>query len=120
MRLLTGLLVLVPSLALAAQNTLTWTDNSTDETSFIIERATAANVPACQTAVTWTQIVTVPANLAPPPSSVMFADSVVTVGTVYCYRIKAQNTEGTSLPSNIMGRVPLGIPAAPTNLLVGP
>jgi len=120
--ILAAALVLLPGVAnAAAQNTVTWTDNATDETSFVLERATAADVAACQTATTWTPIVTLPAAVAPSPSTVAFVDTVVTVGTTYCYRVKAVNVAGAAPPSNIAGRtVPLAIPAAASGLQVGP
>jgi len=108
-------LVLLPILAHAAQNTLTWVDNSTNETSFKVERTTASSVANCATAGGFTQIATV------GPDIVTYVDSSVNEGTTYCYRVRASNTAGDSAYSNIAGRlVPFTIPAAPANLQVGP
>ena len=101
----------VPVVAMASSNTLTWTDNSNNELNFNIERTTAANVPACQTATGFTVLASVGTNVA------TYTDSAVVEGTTYCYRVNASNTAGISGFSNIAGRtVPFTIPAAPTGL----
>jgi len=105
--------VLLASPAWAAQNTLTWIDNSNNEANFHIERTTAADVPACQTAVGFTEIAVVGVNV------VTFTDTAVTENLTYCYRVDASNTAGVSAFSNIAGRtVPLTIPLAPSGLVV--
>ncbi len=112
---LVGGIVLSASMVHAAQNTLTWTDNSSNEESFTIERALAADVAGCAAALGWTPIATVPANVA------TFTDPVVNEGATYCYRVKASNPAGSSVASNVAGRsVPFTIPAAPSGLQVGP
>jgi len=104
--------VLLASPAWAGQNTLTWTDNSTNEANFHIERTTAADVPACQTAGGFAEIAVVGMNVA------TFTDTAVTENQTYCYRVNASNTAGTSGFSNIAGRlVPLTIPLAPSGLI---
>ena len=106
-----GLLLALPLMAWASSNTLTWTDNSTNEQNFNIERTTAASVAACATAAGFTPLISITAN------SVTFVDSTVTEGTVYCYRVNASNTAGASAYSNIAGRlVPFTVPAAPSGL----
>ena len=97
--------------AWAAQNTLTWTDNSTNEANFHVERTTAADVPACQTATGFAEIAVTGANV------VTFTDSTVAEGLTYCYRVDASNTAGVSAFSNIAGRtVPFSVPPAPSAL----
>lgn len=104
-------LVLLASPAWAGQNVLSWTDNSTNEQNFNIERGTAANVAACQSGVTFSPLITVSANI------VSFTDLSVNEGTTYCYRVNASNTAGTSTFSNIAGRtVPFSLPNAPSAL----
>ena len=104
-------LVLLAAPAWAAQNVLTWTDNSTNEANFNIERTTAADVAACQTATGFTSLASVGFNVA------TFTDAAVTEGTTYCYRVNASNPGGVSAFSNISGRlVPFTIPAAPSGL----
>lgn len=108
--LLTGLLI-APSVALAASNTLTWTDNSGNEANFDIQRGTAATVAACQVGVTFAPLVSVGANV------VTYTDAAVVEGVTYCYRVDASNTAGVSAFSNIAGRtVPFTVPSAPSTL----
>ena len=97
--------------AWAAQNILTWTDNSTNEANFNIERTTAATVAACQTATGFTSLASVGFNV------VTFTDAAVVEGITYCYRVNASNKAGASAFSNIAGRlVPFTVPAAPSGL----
>ena len=107
------LILLLATPAWAAQNVLTWTDNSTNEANFNIERTTAATVAACQTAVGFTSLASVGFNVA------TFTDAAVVEGTTYCYRVNASNTAGVSAFSNIAGRtVPFSVPPAPSGLIV--
>src|SRR5262249_39669324 len=64
--------------ATAAQITLTWTDNSTNESGFKIERKTG-------TTGTFAQVATVGANVT------SYIDSNLTGGATYCYRVRAYN-----------------------------
>jgi hypothetical protein len=73
--------------AWAATATLTWTDNSTNETSFSIERQIAGGAP-------YAEIGTCAANVA------TYTDTTLVAGTSYCYRVKAANAAGKSGPSN--------------------
>ena len=103
--------LLLATPAWAGQNILTWTDNSTNEANFNIERTTAATVAACQTATGFTSLASVGFNV------VTFTDVAVVEGTTYCYRVNASNMAGASGFSNIAGRlVPFTIPAAPSGL----
>lgn len=104
-----------PTLAAAGQNVLTWTDNATNETSFKVERTTAADVAACQTASGFVQIGTTAANVA------TYTDLALAEGTTFCYRVRASNAAGDSAYSNIAGRlIPFTVPAAPSSLTVSP
>ena len=71
----------------AAQLTLTWKDNSSNESGLKIERKT-------MTSRTFAQIATVGVNIT------SYTDSDLTAGTVYCYRVRAFNTAGNSAYSN--------------------
>ncbi|HEX2229581.1 MAG TPA: hypothetical protein VHM64_20800, partial [Candidatus Binatia bacterium] len=71
----------------AAQLTLSWTDNSTDETGFRIERKTG-------TSGTYAEIALVGANV------VSYVDSSLANATNYCYRLRAYNSAGNSSYSN--------------------
>jgi hypothetical protein len=80
---------------------LTWTDNATNETGFILERS--VNGGAFQV-------------LTNPPAHtgtgfVTFVDTPVTAGTTYAYQVRATNTSGPSGNSNT---VTLTVPAVPT------
>lgn len=105
-----GLIAVLAGSAEAASNVLTWTDNSTNEANFDIQRGTAASVAVCASA-TFAALASVGANVT------TYTDSAVTEGLVYCYRVDASNTAGVSGFSNVAGRlVPFTIPAAPTGL----
>jgi hypothetical protein len=65
---------------------LKWTDVSTNETGFKIERMAANG--------NYVQIATVPANVQ------TYTDTGLTAGRTYCYRVRAFNASGASFPSN--------------------
>ena len=88
---------------------LTWTDNSTNETGFKVERATSASGP-------FTLITTTLAN------SPTFSDTGLTASTTYYYRVRATNIVGdsanttvaqatTSAPSSTSPAAPSGLTA---------
>jgi titin len=66
-----------------AQLTLTWQDNSTNESNFGVERKTG-------TSGTYAQIALVLAN------TTSYVDGSVTRGVMYCYRVDATNSAGAS------------------------
>ena len=80
-------LVLLVGTAHAAQLTVTWTDASTNEQGFKLERKTG-------TAGTYAQLATLPAG------TTGYVDATVTAGTTYCYRARAYNAAGDSAYSN--------------------
>jgi len=71
----------------AASLKLSWTDQSSVEQGFKIERAVG-------TSGAFTQLATVGANIR------TYTDSTVSPGSTYCYRVRAFNAAGTSAPSN--------------------
>lgn len=71
----------------AAQFTLTWTDNSTNESGFRIERSTNGS--------TFSEIATVGANV------VSYVDAGLPNSTTYWYRLRAYNSAGYSGYSNV-------------------
>jgi len=93
---------LIASAKSTSQITLNWTDNSTNETGFKIERKTGATG-------TYALIATVGANL------VTYSNTGLTVNTTYYYRIYAYNATGNSVYSNIANATPASLPA-PSNL----
>jgi Chitobiase/beta-hexosaminidase C-terminal domain len=70
-----------------AQLTLSWNDNSTNESNFEIERKTGTNG-------TYTRISLIGANAN------SYVDTAVTRGVTYCYRVRAVNTAGASAYTN--------------------
>ena len=82
-----------PALSLAAVANagsilVSWTDNSTVETGYRVERSPAA-------AGTWAQVGTTAANI------VQFSDAAVVAGSSYDYRVITLNGADASAPSNI-------------------
>lgn len=71
------------SMPVANQILLTWTDTATTETGFKIDRSTDG--------VTFSPLTTVSAN------AVSYADTTVTPGVAYTYRIRSTNTVGDSV-----------------------
>jgi transcriptional regulator CtsR len=82
---------------------LTWTDNSTNEEGFIIERQEDSGG--------YVELDSIGAD------QTSYNDSTVVAGVTYDYRIKATNVVGRSLESNVAGIYIQPLPAAPTNLL---
>lgn len=66
---------------------LSWQDNSTDESAFLIERREA-------TGTTWTQVAALGTN------ATTWTDTAVTWTGRYCWRVKARNAVGDSAWSN--------------------
>ena len=81
------------------QVSLTWVDNSTNETGFAIERQTNGGA--------FGALATVGTNVT------SYTNATVTAGNTYTYRVRAVNAAGTSGYST-SGPVPVLVPAAPT------
>lgn len=79
----------------ATQVTLTWTDSSTSETGFKVERALAATGP-------FTVIGSVGANVT------TFPDSGLSAVTTYYYRVSSFNASGSSSPTASMSVTTFG------------
>lgn len=78
-------------IALGASKTaveLAWTDASTDESGFVVERASARNED-------WSSVGTAAAN------ATSFSDPSLAPATTYRYRVFAQNAKGRSASSNV-------------------
>ena len=93
--------LLVASSPSSSQITISWRDNSTNETGFKVERAPAAGGP-------WTYI--------GATASTSYASTGLAAGTTYYYRVQAYNASGNSAYSNTASATTLGgtgIPAAP-------
>jgi rhamnogalacturonan endolyase len=83
---------------------LSWTDDSSDEDGFKIERSTDGT--------SFTQIATVGANVT------TYSDTGLSASTTYYYRVRAHNSAGDSSYSNTANATTqaASAPAAPTNL----
>jgi titin len=93
----------------SSQINLAWTDNSSDETGFRIERAPDAG----GVAGTYAQIATVGAGV------ITFSNTGLTAGSTFWYRVCAYNLGGCSGYSNQASiTTPLSKPNAPTGLIV--
>ncbi|MBK8050355.1 MAG: hypothetical protein IPK16_26570, partial [Anaerolineales bacterium] len=86
---------------------LTFRDNATTETGFIIERSTNSGP--------FVQIGTAAARTG--TGNVTYADLTVVVNNAYAYRVAATNAGGTSAFSN-QATVNILLPAAPSNVAV--
>ncbi len=84
------------------QIALAWSDNATNETGFVIERALDG--------VTFSVLGTVGAN------TTSFVDSPVSPGITYTYQVQAVNLSGASAYSNQASVSVPALPADPTNL----
>ena len=96
---------LVATLQAGPQVLLTWLDNSTNESWFVIERS--ANGGA------FTQIATVVHNNT--TNSMSYTDVTIVAGNTYTYRVTAINAAGSSTPITASVAVPRR-PALPSNL----
>jgi hypothetical protein len=89
----------------SSQINLTWTDGSTNESGFLLERSLASSGP-------WSEI----ADLAAGSQS--YSDSGLSANTRYYYRVCAHNPNGISgfASANAMTDAPPPLPVAPGNL----
>ncbi len=97
------------------QVSLTWRDNATNETGFVIERC--GFVAPATTCTSFAQIgVAGPRNNT---GSVSYIDTTVAFGTSYLYRVAAVNGAGVSAYATLAAPVVVpAIPAAPTSFTV--
>ena len=97
--------------ASSSQVDLTWTDNATNETEFVLERSTSASF-------------TSPTAIQIPENATSYSDTGRAASTTYYYRLKAQNAQAVSGWSNSANATTQGGPppviAAPTSLTATP
>ncbi len=95
----------------SSQINLAWTDNSSNETGFKIERKAGSGG-------TWSQIATVGAGVT------SYQNTGLSASTTYYYRVRATNSAGDSAYSNEANATtqapPVTIPAAPSGLTATP
>lgn len=84
---------------------LAWTDNSSNETGFKVERATNSTFTTGLASLTTTA-----ANAA------SYTDTSAVAGTTYFYRVRSTNTQGDSANSNTATVTTPSAPSAPTGL----
>jgi transcriptional regulator CtsR len=98
---------LAASAASSSQINLSWTDNSSDETGFKIERKTGSGG-------TWAQVATVGAGVT------TYSNTGLSASTTYYFRVRAYNANGDSAYSNEAGATTSApaptVPAAPSGL----
>ncbi|MBC7782642.1 MAG: S8 family serine peptidase [Burkholderiales bacterium] len=103
----TGLTAVLPSYS-QTEAELTWVDNATNETGFIIERSQSSSFAVIDRSFT------------PPANATRYNDWGLQQGTTYYYRVKAVGVNGASGPSNTASLLvplpPPGIPTAPGTL----
>jgi len=89
----------------SSQITLNWTDNSSNETGFRVERSPNGSS-------NWTQIATPSAN------ATSYADTGLTASTTYHYRVRSTNTAGDSANTSVANATTSApaAPAAPSGL----
>ena len=85
---------------------LTWRDNASNETGFVLERSTDGGA-------TFTRLGPVPARTG--TGNVTFTDNTVTQGASYVYRVAAENVAGVS-PYTAPLTVKVDAPAAPSSV----
>ncbi len=88
---------------------LTWTDNSDNETSYVVERRTGNRGG-------YEPIATIDASVPTDMGSMSYKDDSVVQGNSYSYRVYAQNVGGESASSNAVTAYVPRTPAAPSNL----
>ncbi len=88
----------------AATLTLNWTDNSTNEDGFKVERKTGQAGTFAEVGQTAADVTT-------------FADTIADAET-YCYRVSAFNAAGNSPPSNEACATTLTTPAVPGTVTI--
>ena len=93
-----------PSIALAQQLSLSWTDNSGGQAGFVIQRGTSMSGP-------YNEIAQVPLGVT------WYSDTAVSAGVTYCYQVAAVEGGVVSAFSNLACAIPSGIsPSSMFNL----
>lgn len=87
---------------------LGWSDNSSNETGFTVERCTGTQSACDGTPAAWSAIVTVGENVS------TYIDGGLVPETTYSWRVKAFNAAGASPYSNTLTVKTLAAPVAPT------
>jgi hypothetical protein len=86
-----------------SQINLAWTDNSTDESNFVVARSTVAGGP-------YTDIATLAAN------TTSYSNTGLSASTTYYYVVRATNANGASANSNQASATTAAPPATPVHV----
>jgi hypothetical protein len=92
---------------------LGWSDNSSNETGFTVERCLGTATYCGATPDAWSVRTTTITNVS------TFNDTTLAASTSYSWRVSAFNAAGTSVPTNVLSLTTLAapvVPAAPTAL----
>ncbi len=89
------------------QASLSWRDNSSNETSFLVERSTDGGT-------TFTQIGTAAAKTGTGTNQT-YVDTTTVLGSTYLYRVRATGLGGPSTASNVVS-LAFAVPATPSKL----
>ena len=92
---------LIATAVSTSQINLAWTDNSSNEEQFTIERSPDGS--------TWLYLATISAN------STAYSDTALTGSTIYYYHIRSENTFGNSSYSSSANDTTLGVPVKYTS-----
>ena len=99
-----------------AQVLVSWTDTSTGETGYTVERCAGTTATCARTTAVWTMLSSTVAK-----NSTSYLDTPATAGTTYVYRVKAVSTVNAITVNGPLGTsaqvVASPIVAAPTGLL---
>ncbi|MBC7785069.1 MAG: fibronectin type III domain-containing protein [Burkholderiales bacterium] len=96
-----------------SQIDLSWTDNSTDETSFTLDRSTSSDFTTGVTTITGI-------GAGAGTGTINYSDTLLNASTTYYYRVRATNglTSGNSNEAN--ATTLSGVPSAPGSLAATP
>ena len=89
------------------QVTLSWTDNASNETGFVVERSLDGGA-------NFTQVGTAPARNG--TGNVTWVDTGVTLGLTYTYRVAATGANGATSAWSNRATILVAVPAPPENL----
>lgn len=82
------------------QNTISWKDNSSNESGFLLERR--MNVLGCGGEAAPFELVATTGPKNGSGTSKFYLDATVATGAGYCYRVRAYNAGGSSAYSNVV------------------
>ncbi len=94
-----------------AQTAISWTNTSTGEASYTVERCAGTATSCVAPAAVWTLL-----SSTVPAASTSYVDTTTTGGATYLYRVKAVNGATVGLPGNSAQITAASTMTAPANL----